>query len=360
MIFLVFGVVSALLVSEIFLRLFLPQDLVKPMGAQLDEELIYTLKPDTEAYFKGTSTQMFHLKANSLGIREREIPFQKPDHLFRILLLGDSMSMGEGVELEEIYLKRLEALLETNQIKNVETINAAIRGYGNDQELILFRRMGRRFKPDLVILAFFVYNDMEDNWEAGLFKLREGKLIQQPATVEMSNKYKNYVILSKVHDLPGYLWIMSRSHLANFLRVTYSEMLRGTPLEEKKSETAPSTKTAVEDRAGFYLTLAILEAWKQDVQKIGAKPFLLIIPTYRDPRTLRAIPGADITRLDLALEKFCRREDIPFLNLFHPMVAWEGDFESLWLGCGHFSPKGHAWVARELLNALRSKNLLPQ
>lgn len=345
----------ALFSAELFLRLFIPQDLIRPLEVQLDPEIIYTLRPNAEAHLKGTSVRMFHLKTNSVGIREREIPFQKPDHVLRILLLGDSISMGEGVESEETYLKQLERLLEAAHIKGVETINAAVRGYGNDQELILFRRLGKRYKPDLVILAFFVYNDMQDNWEAGLFKLRDGELIQQSATVEMSKKYRNYVVNSKIQSLPGYTLIISHSHLANWVRIAYGKFLRRITPREDKTEKIP-----LKERPAFHLTLAILEAWRQDVREIGATPFLLIIPAREQIRSLRAMPDADIPRLDLALEKFCEREGISFSNLSQSFLKWQGDFESLWLVDGHLSPEGHVWVARELFNALRSKKLLPR
>ncbi|MBI4436137.1 MAG: hypothetical protein HY590_01795 [Candidatus Omnitrophica bacterium] len=352
-----FGVGLALLVAEICLRLFFPQDLIRPQGVQLDQEIIYTLKPNTEAHFKGTSVRMYHLKTNSVGIRERETSFHKPNHVFRILLLGDSISMGEGVEFEETYLKQLELLLEAAHIKGVETINAAIRGYGNDQELILFRRIGKRYEPDLVILAFFVYNDMEDNWEAQLFKLKKGKLVQQPATVEMSKKYRNYVINSRVQNRPGYRFLMSHSHAANWLRVTYSTLLRRSADREERAK-KDQHKVPLEKQPAFHLTLAILEAWDREVKEIGARPFLLILPARSQMRSLRAMPDADTPRLDLALEKFCEREGISFSNLSQSLLKWQGDFESLWLADGHLSPEGHVWVARELFGALRSKGLL--
>ena len=67
------SLIFTLLLVEIFFRLFLPQDLITPMAAQLDQEIIYTLTPNTESYLRGTSSRFFHLKTNSLGLREAEI-----------------------------------------------------------------------------------------------------------------------------------------------------------------------------------------------------------------------------------------------------------------------------------------------
>jgi len=351
---LVWGVVLALLVSEIFLRLFLPQDLIKPLKIQLDPEIIYTLSPNSEAYFRGTSVRMYHLKTNSVGLREREIPFEKPDGTFRILLLGDSMSMGEGVASEKTYLRQLESLLEKEATERIETINAAVRGYGSDQELLLFRRLGKTYDPDLVILAFFLYNDMQDNWEAKLFQWEEGKLIQQPAAQGGSTKYHNYVRLAALQRLPGLHPLMSHSHLANWLRITYSNLLRRRADQAEKENKKEDTPLA--QQPAFHLTRGILEAWGREVRASGAQPFFLILPDRNKIQMLRREDTVDIARLDLALETFCREQNIPFLNLTHFMLAWGGDFESLWLEDGHFSPEGHTWVSHQLSEALRSLN----
>ena len=59
-----------------------------------------------------------------------------------MLVLGDSMTSAEGVEAEQTYPKLLErALAERRGAGRYEVINAAVRGYGTDQELVLFERL---------------------------------------------------------------------------------------------------------------------------------------------------------------------------------------------------------------------------
>jgi hypothetical protein len=349
---LTFGASLALviLVLEACLRLFAPQDLIRAMAIRLDPELIYTLTPGHEAFLKGTDTRKFHLKTNSLGLRDREILFNKAPGVYRILLLGDSTSMAEGVEIDDIYLKRLEKLLN-RESRHVETINAAIRGYGNDQELLLYRRLGKRFAPDLVILAFFTQNDFDDNWNGQLFKVERGKLIQQRPTPESSRKFKYYQSQARAQNWPGYSLAMAHSHLANWLRNRMALLITGR-IYNDTAAAYPAASHPLEEEPRCRLTLAILKAWNEEVQQDGARSLLLIIPFRYDVRQLRQEPPAEIERKDLAIERFCGNEHIACLNLTPAFIKYKGDFEALWLDGGHFTPEGHAWVAQELARYL--------
>src|SRR5262249_5882186 len=44
-----------------------------------------------------------------------------------------------------------------------DIINTGVSGWGNDQEYLYFVHEGFRYKPDIVVLAFFIINDPADN-----------------------------------------------------------------------------------------------------------------------------------------------------------------------------------------------------
>ncbi len=340
------SLVLVILVLEVCLRIFAPQDLIRAMAIRLDPELIYTLTPSHEAFLKGTDTRKFHLKTNTLGLRDREILFNKAPGVYRILLLGDSTSMGEGVEIDDIYLKRLERLLN-RESRHVETINAAIRGYGNDQSFLLYRRLGKRFTPDLVILAFFTQNDFDDNWNGQLFKVEQGKLIQQRPTPESSRKFKYYQTQARAQNLPVYSFAMAHSHLANWLRIQLALLITDR-IYNDPAAAYPAASAPREEDPRHRLTLAILKAWNEEVQQSGASSLLLIIPFRKDVRQYRQRLPAETDRTDLAIERFCSTERVPCLNLTPALIQRVDDFDTLWLDGGHLSPEGHAWVAQEL------------
>ncbi len=84
---------------------------------------------------------------NSKGIRDKEIPFEKPIGEFRIVVLGESNVFGEGLN----YGERLTDIIE-QALDKVEVINMAVWGFGMDQSFLQLQRDGFKFNPDLVIL----------------------------------------------------------------------------------------------------------------------------------------------------------------------------------------------------------------
>jgi lysophospholipase L1-like esterase len=98
-------------------------------------------------------------KTNSNRLRDRDIPYQRTENKLRILMLGDSLTVGWGVPLQETSSKRIEKLYANDRI-DAEVINAGVGNYNTIQEVEYFLTEGYRYHPDIVVLNFFV-NDAE-------------------------------------------------------------------------------------------------------------------------------------------------------------------------------------------------------
>jgi lysophospholipase L1-like esterase len=104
---------------------------------------------------------------NSLGLRGPDRPFARPEgatDLLRVVAIGDSMAFGQGVELEDAFASRLEALLLA-QGRRAEVINVSRIGSGPEDHFMMLREIGLRYEPDLVILNVFG-NDASDESQA--------------------------------------------------------------------------------------------------------------------------------------------------------------------------------------------------
>lgn len=100
--------------------------------------------------------------ANSRGLRDREFEYPKPAGVSRILILGDSMTEGGQVSADQTFTKRLEQSLMQTGVP-VEVINAGMAGFGTAHEVLFYEHEGARYQPDIVVLAFFIGNDVYDN-----------------------------------------------------------------------------------------------------------------------------------------------------------------------------------------------------
>ncbi|GAK58886.1 hypothetical protein Isop_0179 [Candidatus Vecturithrix granuli] len=97
---------------------------------------------------------------NQHGWRDDEHDYQKPANTFRIVVLGDSVTQGYGVNLESTYAKQLEEKLNaTSRTQyHYEVIIIALEGINTGQEAHLLEIEGLKYDPDLVIIGY-VLND---------------------------------------------------------------------------------------------------------------------------------------------------------------------------------------------------------
>lgn len=95
---------------------------------------------------------------NSLGLRDVERPAAKPAGTVRVLVLGDSITLGAGLPLESTYPKVMERALAGTAPGAaplaIEVWNAGVIGYNAAQEAAWFERHGAALAPDLVVVGF--------------------------------------------------------------------------------------------------------------------------------------------------------------------------------------------------------------
>jgi lysophospholipase L1-like esterase len=107
--------------------------------SRYDPEVTYTLRPGS-CVFRGAEFSDAY-RINSLGVRDDEDSLQAP----RIVVLGDSVTMGWGVAQEDAYPQVLERTL------GIRVLNAGISSYGTARELMLLRRIDTSGMRTLII-----------------------------------------------------------------------------------------------------------------------------------------------------------------------------------------------------------------
>jgi lysophospholipase L1-like esterase len=115
-----------------------------------------------------------NVSINSDGLRDKEYSPEKGD-AYRMIFLGDSLTFGWGVEIEDTFQYILEE--EINKTSPTEIINFGTGNYNTEQEVNLFFDKGIKYDPDKVVLFYFI-NDAEVTPEkSGLWFLGYSHLI---------------------------------------------------------------------------------------------------------------------------------------------------------------------------------------
>jgi lysophospholipase L1-like esterase len=133
----------------------------------------------------------YHVAHDSRGYRQVERSDERAGDVVRVLVLGDSIVYGWGVEAHERFTDRLESRLTRELTRKVEVWNLGVPGYSLDQELWTYELHGRALKPD-VVLVCIVMNDVaiaETDSFNGLGKprlvLRDGSWLRIEAPAEL-------------------------------------------------------------------------------------------------------------------------------------------------------------------------------
>ncbi len=123
-------------------------------------DMIYTVKPNVSR------------EINTRGFRDREHSDQKPPGTTRILIIGDSVTRGYGIQdVADRYTDLLEERLHASGEK-FEIINFGMDQYATVQQSRLLTEWGIAMQPDRLIISY-VLNDPTSDGSINDFFLRE-------------------------------------------------------------------------------------------------------------------------------------------------------------------------------------------
>ncbi len=113
-------------------------------------------------HIPGTSAHLMRsdVTINNAGLRNREVAFDKPAGTTRIMMLGDSIVFGWGVDQDKTMSVDLEQDLSAGGFGPAEVINTGVGNYNTAMEVAYFLKNGVAYHPDIVVLNYFI-NDAE-------------------------------------------------------------------------------------------------------------------------------------------------------------------------------------------------------
>lgn len=183
----------------------------------------------------------------------------------RLAVLGDSFTFGEQARDEDVWTVMLE-----DQLDRAEVLNFGVHGFGTDQQLRVLEEEAITYRPDVVVLGFFVEDILRNglafrDYAKPMFVLRDGALVLTNSPVPAPDR-----ILAESPS--GRPW----SFLAQFIR---SRLAAGSA--------RASLDDIVDEQGLLDLTRAILQRMQALTAANGAKLLVTIIPSRR------AMPGVE-------------------------------------------------------------------
>jgi acetyltransferase AlgX (SGNH hydrolase-like protein) len=357
------------LLVEASLRLFAPQ--VPP----------YTglFRPDAAVgfrqvpFFRGRIRLDEHtvrVETNSLGFRDREYTAATGD-TFRILGLGDSFAFGVGVEDEETYLARIESALRE---RRVDVVNAGLVGAGPDTEARLLEAAGPGLQPDLLLLGFYVGNDLRDAMlGTEELEVRDGSLFWRPAA---RARWERVLRPGRLVDperpaagpLPENGLLRTHSHayrmltarLATLRARWVSQGVAVNPLNALQEEAFCLRDYPPELEEGWNKTRDALDRIRAWSDRYRAALMIVVIPfrgqvelaEWRQFQQAHGLTDADVAREkpQALLNEWAERTGVAMLDLLPALRrARERGAELYYRRDPHWTAHGHAVAAAEIL-----------
>ena len=243
-------------------------------------------------------------EVNAEGLRDRAHSEARPEDVWRVAVLGDSVTEGFGLAAEQAFPRELERQLEAEG-ERVEVLSVAVRGWSTRQQRIAYHRIARRYRPDQVLVATCL-ND-----------ITELALQLRPPPPLLRALHRRSAIVRRVVDA------------AHREQAQVEELFEGRP-----------------DLAAYFAELRRL---RREVEQDGAEFTLAVLP-YR----FQFEPGAPPPNVQTEVAAWCAAESLRCLDL-RPALAPLGP--AAFVDENHLSREGSAAVAAALRALLPGRSM---
>ncbi len=331
--------------------------LIRPLSPPLvpDQYRHHKLVPNSHSRLEQRDFSYVQ-RVNNVGLRGKDIAEEKSPGTYRILMLGDSFTMGKGVNDDETFSVLLETALNRRLAVcgggPVEILNAGVDGYAPVLSFIQLTRELYPLKPDMVVLNL----DMNDLVGEAAFRSQavygeDGVIVGVPLGPERTSpveKIRSWserhlfltrLLLSHLNELFGYrdLRVVTQ---ANFEVLAHTLADDATPREEQWRDLFTSVMNIKRfaDGRGMAFLLSTYPHAHQVNEREGIPGRYGFIPE-----------GAVVSDNSLhVIERFAADNDLQFVSLFPAFRSYSGEKPLYFRWDTHWTPAGHEVMAKGL------------
>lgn len=370
-------------VMELIMRGFLPEDMSTSWRLRVPHpEIGWSLQPDVTYHYR-MRTDLVPVQHNSKGFHDEEHSYGNPAGIPRIVVLGDSFMEAFSVRSEETFYSQLASRLQEIG-RPVEVINLGVGGYGTLQEYLVYMAEGRRYRPDVVVLGFYLGNDLRNNsreleviMNDGTMKVVSRPFLDTSRTDEFAVTNTDYEGAMQLYNagLQEKDTLLQRlaGHLAIFRALEmvktrlFPERVQTSSIGQEQKDFVALGMHFCEEPPAFTRawenTSRILKQLNVAVHASGAELVIFTVPAEHevDPSLMRSL-AADFYDPDaLCLHKvpaYERLRDISdelginYIDLLPGLRQGALAGEKLFLADRHWNPASHAIAASQVAEIL--------
>jgi hypothetical protein len=394
---LVIGFTLLLFVGEFVARLIRPDLVPSHQLKTIPDPLIgWKFLPNQEWTGKTEHGESREIKTNSIGFADYDHSLQPLPHTKRIAFLGDSFAAGTHVDFKTSFVRIAEAELNsTIKADKFEALNFGQSGFGTINEYLSWKHYALPFKPDIVVLCFFLGNDVANNLKeystesylSPKFELTPEGLREVPFKMGTSHhadeqKQRNWVYRNIL--APSLLYQQYKLFSRDIRAKMRGDQARKVKENDsslpfwKRSYAPLDWQTYLvhpepEFEAAWKITEALLLKLQNETQSANEKFYIALLPGVESlssdqfQQALKKYPGIEKYTFDLdyprqRLLQFTAEHKIATIDLT-PVIQEELKTKSIsdlyFVFDKHFSTQGHRVVGQAIAKHL-SKDLSPQ
>jgi hypothetical protein len=347
-------------VLEVAVRFIDRKEILRTYFEAPDPVLHHRFIPSARGWHKSTEFNASYA-INSLGLRDREMPREKPPGFRRILMLGDSFTEGNGVEAEEAFPARLQALIGREQLSaSWQVVNAGVGSYSPLLEYLYLVNGGLSLQPDLVVLSLDLSDVHDDIAYTRLARFDDqGVPVAVPPEAERKRSWAVRALVAAKD------FVRDHMRLYNFVR----RRIGGAPFKGAPDDIRVNKYAMLRDGAAsqgdreWTLTYRYLTMIRDLLQARGVDFWVAVYPyglqiSPREWGKGRRCWGFEEGRVystepQAFVERFCKANGIPVLNTTGDFQrATQTTYPLYFDYDGHWLPSGHQVMAEALHRAL--------
>jgi hypothetical protein len=271
---------------------------------------------------------------NEFGFHDVNIRREKQRESFRVVVLGNSLTMATQVDVSDTYVSHLGRALTACSVlqeKHVEAINLAVDGYTTGQNYLLMKEFIWKYSPDFIVLQE----------SPGIAESEPGVA----AHVSIDDDGHEHIDSSFMHSRDyqirssfAFTWFLKLSDHSRLLQ--YANEFRRKLSARRGSNAGNEESGGISAKKGLIEKARLLKAIV-DISRSHSTPLaLVLIPDGEsmDPRNPNPTPA---TEDEIWWKEQSRELGIPFINAATDAWSFARQHRVFLSGFGRQSGKGH-------------------